>query len=302
MTRRTEFSLLVITGLLVLTPSLARAQADAPRETRYDEHYAPSRMLVALEDDLRVLDEDLAAVPSRSPRYEEFQQRADDIRRDVTLLGDQMRQHREGRHESPVGGTAEVNLIRQDIASLRDDIESAQVRRRGPGASFTVPAGTDIELMLDSGLSSKTSSVEDSVDASTVAAIRINGQTVLPAGAMVAGVVREVRSRSRGQKDGWIRLDFDAITLENGTRVSLRSHVVSLSATRSGNHNLKNGGLGALLGGVIGGLIDGKKGLLIGAAVGAGGGLLATQGEDVELPGGSLITIRLDAPLNFGRR
>ena len=78
--------------------------------------------------------------------------------------------------------------------------------------------------------------------------------------------------------------------------------MVSLSSTPSGNHSLKNGGLGALLGGVIGGIIDGKKGLLIGAAVGAGGGLLATQGGDVELPGGSLITIRLDAPLNFGRR
>ena len=30
--------------------------------------------------------------------------------------------------------------------------------------------------------------------------------------------------------------------------------------------------------------------------------VFATQGEDVDLPGGSLITIRLDAPLNFGRR
>jgi len=198
-----------------------------------------------------------------------------------------------------MGGAAEVGALRQRIAVLRDDIEIAQARR---GNSPVVPAGTQIELMLERELSSRSSNLEDRVEASTIEAIRINGRTVIPAGATVSGVVREVRSRSHGQKDGWIRLDFDTLTLENGVRMGLRSHVVSVSATRSDSHTGRNAGLGAILGGVIGGIIDGKKGFVIGAAVGAGGGLLASQGDEVELPGGSLVTIRLDAPLSFGRR
>jgi len=297
-------SLLMITGLLALSPSPARAQedrsTDPQRDAGYDAHYAPPRILVALQDDLQVLDEDLAALPPQNPRFQEFERRTDGIRRDVTDLADRMRQHSQGRHEAPMGGADEVNALRQRIAMLRDDIEISQARRGG--SALVVPAGTQIELMLVQDLSSRTSNLEDRVEGSTVAAIRIDGRTVIPAGATVSGVVSEVRSRSRGQKDGWIRLDFASLILENGVRMDIRSHVISVSATHSDSHTGRNAGLGAILGGVLGGIIHGKEGFVIGAAVGAGGGLLASQGNEVELPGGSLVTIRLDAPLNFGHR
>ena len=303
MRRTTRRSVLVISGLLALVPLTARAQQERPydsqRDSGYDTHYAPPRMLIALQDDLRVLDEDLSMLSTRNPRYLEFERRTDGIRQDVTDLADRMGQHNEGRHDAPMGGAGEVGALRQRIALLRDDIEIAQARR---GNSLVVPAGTQIEMMLDREISSRSSNLEDRVEASTIAAIRINGRTLIPAGATVSGVVREVRSRSRGEKDGWIRLDFDTLTLENGVRMNLRSHVISVAANRSDRHTGRNAGLGAILGGVIGGIIDGKKGLVIGAAVGAGGGLLASQGDDVELSAGSLLTIRLDAPLNFGRR
>jgi uncharacterized small protein (DUF1192 family) len=292
-------SILAIAGLLALAPLSARAQYEPQRDSGYDTHYAPPRMLVALEDDLRILDDDMRILPARSPRYQEFQRRADDIGRDVTDLADRMRGHSEGRHDAPMTGATEVSDLRQRIAVLRDDIENTRARR---GSSFLVPAGTQIELFLDRELSSRSSNIEDQVEASTTTAIRLNGRTLIPAGATVSGVVREVRSRSRGQKDGWIRLDFDTLTLENGVRMNIRSHVVSVSATHSDGHDARNAGLGAILGGVLGGIIHGKEGFVIGAVVGAGGGLLASQGDDVELPGGSLVTIRLDAPLNFGRR
>lgn len=300
MTRRNRRSLLAISGLLVLAPLSARAQQDPQWGSDYDSHYAPPRLLVALQDDLRILDDDLRILPERNPRSREFQRRADDIRQDVTDLAERMREHGRGRHDARMDGAAEVNDLRQRVALLRDDIENAQARRRSP--RFLVPAGTRLELMLDRELSSRSSNLEDRVEASTVTAIRMNGRTLIPAGATVSGVVREVRSRSRGQKDGWIRLDFDTLTLDNGVRMDIRSHVISVSASRSDDHDARNAGLGAILGGVIGGIIDGKKGFVIGAAVGAGGGLLASQGDDVELPGGSMVTIRLDAPLTFTRR
>jgi hypothetical protein len=203
----------------------------------------------------------------------------------------------------PGDGQVEIAALRMKIATLRDDLEEAQSRRgRGTGP-YVIPAGTTIEVMLNQDLSSRTSNLEDQVEASTVSAVRLNGRTLIPAGATVSGVVREVRSRNRGQQDGWLRLDFDSLTPDRGPRIDMRSHVVSISETpSSGDHSARNGGLGALLGGVIGGIIDGKKGLLIGAAVGAGGGLLATKGDDVDLPEGTLITLRLDRPMSLSRR
>jgi hypothetical protein len=54
------------------------------------------------------------------------------------------------------------------------------------------------------------------------------------------------------------------------------------------------------VGAVVGAAIDGKKGAAIGGAVGAGAGtgvVLATAGEEVRLPRGSTLIVRLSAPL-----
>ena len=273
-----------------------------PLHAQYDQRYARPRDLVALQDDLRLLDDGLGAVSPRSPRYQEFQRRADAIRRDVTALADQMRRYEADRRDDNGGGQAEVAALRHSIAVLREDVEDVQGQDRGRGNGvFLIPAGTEIQVMLDQGLSSRSSNLEDRVEASTVTAIRLNGRTMIPAGATVSGSVREVRSRHRGQQDGWLRLDFDSLTPAGGPRMDIRSHVVAISETRSGNNTLRNGGLGAVLGGVIGALIDGKQGALIGAAVGAGGGILASKGDDVDLQEGALITLRLDEPMTLGR-
>lgn len=156
-------------------------------------------------------------------------------------------------------------------------------------------------MILTQDLSSRLSNPDDRVEASTINAIRMDGRTIIPAGALVTGTVREVRSRRRGQQDAWLKVDFDSLIPQRGPTVPIRSHVVSISQSRD-NDAVRNGGLGALLGGVIGGIIDGKKGALIGAVVGAGGGILASHDDDVDLPEGTLITLRLDGPTMVTRR
>ena len=203
--------------------------------------------------------------------------------------------------------------LRQRISLLRDDVEAVQTRRatRGTGArgtgvrstgGFVIPAGTEIQVMLDQPLSSETANVEDRVEASTVQAIQVNGRTVIPAGATLSGVVAEVRSNKRLRKDGFLRLDFNTLTPENGQPMSITSEVISVAETRSSDHTLRNGGLGAVLGAVVGGIFEGKKGAIVGAVVGGAGGALATHGEEVELPQGTLITLRLDGPTHIARR
>jgi len=54
------------------------------------------------------------------------------------------------------------------------------------------------------------------------------------------------------------------------------------------------------VGAVVGAAIDGKKGAAIGAGVGAGAGtavVLSTAGDEVRLPRGSTLLVRLSAPL-----
>lgn len=289
---------IIVLGFLAIGAPTLHAQYD-----QRDQRGARARDLIALQDDLRVLDDSLIGLDRRNPRYQEFQRRADAVRRDVTVVADEMQRYQNDRRDGSGVGQAEVAALRHSIAVLRDDVEEAQSQGRGRGdGAWLLPAGTEIQVMLAQGLSSRSSNLEDRIEGSTVAAIRINGRTVVPAGATVSGVVREVRSRHRGQQDGWLKIDFDSLTPEHGPRMPIRSHVVAVSELHSGNHTARNTGLGAILGAVIGGMIDGNKGALIGAAVGAGGGLLASQGDDVDLPEGSLVTIRLDGPMTLARR
>jgi hypothetical protein len=49
----------------------------------------------------------------------------------------------------------------------------------------------------------------------------------------------------------------------------------------------------------VGGILGGLEGALLGAVVGGGGVIAATEGKDVELPAGTIIRIRLDTPVRI---
>ncbi len=264
--------------------------------------YARPRDFVALQDDLRLLDDSLYAIPRRNPRQKEFERRASEIRADVSKLAEEVG-GTGGNRLNLVVPRSEVIALRQRITVLREDVDAVQNRRQARGnRALVIPSGTEIEVMLDQGLSSETANVEDRVEASTVAAIELNGRTVIPAGATLSGIVSEVRSNKRLRKDGFLRLEFNTLTLDGGQPMDIRAQVISIAETHSGDHTVRNGGIGAILGAVVGGIFEGKKGALIGAVVGAGGGVLATKGEEVELPQGTLITVRLDGPMTMARR
>jgi hypothetical protein len=52
------------------------------------------------------------------------------------------------------------------------------------------------------------------------------------------------------------------------------------------------------VGGIIGGILGGLKGALAGILIGGGGVVAATEGENVELPPGTVLRMRLDQDLN----
>jgi hypothetical protein len=299
MTMKTTFRAIVTAiALLVLEAQTGFAQGQG---------YARPRDLVALQDDLRLLDDSLYMIPLRNPRQKEFERRAAEIRTDVTRLAEQVG----GQNGAPLNYTvprSEVVALRQRISVLRDDVDTVQTRRaartstRRGTAGYVIPQGTEIQVMLEQPLSSETANVEDRVEASTVQAIQVDGRTVVPAGAILTGYVAEVRSNKRLRKDGLLRLEFNTLTPEGGQPMNINSQVISVSETRQSDNTLRNGGIGAVLGAVVGGIFEGKKGAVIGAVVGGTGGALATHGQEVELPQGTLITLRLDGPMHLARR
>ena len=55
------------------------------------------------------------------------------------------------------------------------------------------------------------------------------------------------------------------------------------------------------MGAIIGGILGGFKGALAGILIGGGGTIAATEGSDVDLPPGTVLRVRMDAPLDVAQ-
>lgn len=287
-----KMALLLAVGLLgLMAPPAAWA---------YDASSARPRDVLALQGELERLDESFSLLRPR--QQQQFQQRVDEIREDVVWLKVQLRRHERDSRQGLGATSADFEDLRSRIATLREDVEATQDRRVTRAASTQVAAGTEMDLRLEQTVSSKTARVEDRVEASLVESVVLNGRTLIPAGTIVSGRVSEAQDAERVQQDGRLGLEFDSFTLGDGTRTNIRGRVVAVEATHTGRSSKANAGLGALLGGVVGGILKGTKGLIVGAVIGAGGALVGTKGQNVELPEGTHLTLRLDAPVQIARR
>jgi hypothetical protein len=126
-----------------------------------------------------------------------------------------------------------------------------------------------------------------------------NGRTAIPAGAEISGTVSSVQPAQRPSKGGRLEVNFDQMTVD-GRRLAMDGRVVKIDD--GGGIDKRKAGLGAVIGGVLGAVLDGKKGALIGAIVGGGGAVVASSGEEVELPAGTVLTVQLERPMNLARR
>ena len=293
---------------VLLVPVRASQFEPRPKEfdPRCDQGDARPRDLVALEDDLYLLYGSLNAFPRTHPQFGDFQRRSAGFRNEVAALADRIsrdRRYADRRGEERYGAdyrylpasTSEVTGLRYRIGLLREEIDDA-CGRRFVNSDLVIPAGTTLEVMLDTGVSSRWTSLDERFEASTVAALPEGGRALIPAGATVNGSVREVRSRRRGQGDSFLRLDFDALTPQGGPRMELRSQVVTISKGPSPERVRNNA-----LSGVLGGVFESVKGAMIDVTTVEDGGLLASRGQEVDLPEGTVIVLRLDRPLAVPR-
>jgi hypothetical protein len=210
---------------------------------------------------------------------------------------------------------AEFIDLRDRLEDLRSRVRGDSTSRYGTGAGTsasgtssdrdrtvtetepgTLPSGTELDVRLASRLSSDTARVEDRFEATTLVELRQNGVTIIPAGSVVRGVVTDVKKAGRIDRKGSLTLTFDQIRI-HGRTYPIRGTVTQ--ALEAGGYKEDAGkiGAGAAVGAVIGGIIGGVKGAITGVLIGGGGVVAATEGQDVELPEGTVLRMRLDEPL-----
>jgi hypothetical protein len=166
-----------------------------------------------------------------------------------------------------------------------------------PSSRGEIPAGQELDVRLQTTLSSATAQPEQRFDATTVADLTQDGRVLVPAGSTVRGVVANVDKADRIDRAGKLTLSFDRLTVR-GRNYPIRGMATQVFESGGIREEGTKAGAGAGVGAVIGGIIGGVKGAVIGAVIGAGGTIAATEGKDIELPAGSIVRIRIDSPVD----
>jgi hypothetical protein len=168
----------------------------------------------------------------------------------------------------------------------------------GPPAPVhvTIQAGTNLAIRVDQRISVKTSHAGDGFTGEVVEpVVDPNGNTIVPKGTQVGGVIDEAHKRGRFKGASVLELRLTSMTL-NGTEYHLRTADLTERKKGKGKRSAAMIGGGAGLGMLIGGIASGGTGLLIGGLAGAGAGTAGaglTGNRDLDIPAESIVHFRL---------
>jgi hypothetical protein len=161
-----------------------------------------------------------------------------------------------------------------------------------------VPVGQEIDVRLQTALSSATATPEQRFTATTAVDLMQGDRVLIPAGSTVRGIVSSVDKAGNIDRTGRLTLAFDQITVR-GREHEFRGMATEVFESRGIRDEVGTVGAAGAVGAIVGGIIGGVKGAIIGAGVGTGGVIVATEGKDIELPAGTIVRVRLDTPLRI---
>lgn len=161
-----------------------------------------------------------------------------------------------------------------------------------------VPSGTEMDVRLTNNLNSGTVQVEDRFEGTTLVDLNINGRTVIPAGAVMRGVVSSVEPATRTNRTAKMTVSFDQVTV-NGRVYPIRGTVTQAIQGEGIKGETGRIATGAGAGAILGGILGGVKGAVLGAVIGGGGITAATEGKEIDLPQGTVLRVRLDSPVSI---
>lgn len=182
-------------------------------------------------------------------------------------------------------------------------------------AVVTVESGEHLVLELQENLNTAYSKQGEKASFTTLRELGDGNRIIIPARSTVQATLTEVKKPGRASRPGQIALQFDEITLPDGTTLPLDATLIRAGftniTTSQGSAKVKGEGgthkgdivsvaIGAGQGALIGASVGGKKGAAYGSAVGAGIGvlqILLRKGPHLDLPRGMLFEVELDSSL-----
>lgn len=282
----------------VALAAFVAASAVLPLHAQGREDARP-RDIQRLQEELQNLEAELKGLEAGDREADAFHARAEEIREEAIYLKVKMRKNERAGREGTGVSYDEVAELHRSIRDLRDDVEAA-FGGRDSDRELRLPEGTEFDVRLEQGVSSKTARREDRVEGSVAAPVRAEGRMALAAGTRVRGIVRRAEPAERPSKEGRLELEFEAVYVDR-ERVEMLARVTAVGEGGVGKDASK-AGVGAVLGGVLGGILGGKEGAIAGVVLGGTGAVVGTKGEDVTLPPGAVVRVRLAKPLVLPRR
>jgi hypothetical protein len=295
--------------LLAIVPASAIAQDGRPARVGMAQQSATSADIQRLQTDVSDVASEIARLRSTNADLaSRLQTELDELREEAIYLKVKLRK--------------EGTVTRGEYLDLRDRIDDVRVRARaddpvrqgawkgnppnrppatiaGPppreSSSSAIPVGHELDVRLQTELSSETAQVEDRFEATTVADLYRGNDVLIPAGSVLRGVVRTVDKATRTDRRGELTVSFDQVTVR-GRTYPMRATVIDTIKSEGIKGEVGRIGAGSAIGGVIGGIIGGVKGAVLGVLIGGGGTMAATPGKDVTLPPGTILRVRLDTP------
>jgi len=277
-------------GVLVLVSNVAFAQVAvdmAMLERRYEDAqaaYDRNSRSISDRQEINEIRDELG--------YLRVKQRRGDV---VTRTERQRLNDRIDRYMTRIGAgqTSSTGVYRGDRDGIRGGrIGSSQGR-------LEIPAGSEVDVRLVTGLTSDTAQVEDRVEGTTMIDLYSGSDLLIPAGSVVTGWVTSVDRASRTDRKGSLTVEFNRIHM-NGRTYDTKAYVTQALESEGLKGEAGRIGAGSAVGAIIGGILGGVKGAIAGVLIGGGGVIAATEGKDVHLPEGTVLRVRFDSSVPLG--
>ncbi len=167
--------------------------------------------------------------------------------------------------------------------------------------SLTVPASSVVGLRVETPLSTERARLEDRVNGRVTRDVMADGRVAIPAGAQAIGSVTLVERGGKIKEKARLGVRFHTLVLADGTELPINTEAIYREGEPPAGESTRKIGGAAVGGAILGALIGGKKGAIVGATTGAAGGTAVVMAGDrnaATLPTGTIVTVRLAAPVS----
>jgi hypothetical protein len=290
----------VLLALALAAPAAAQSVSNSDIQRLQDEVYRAggdlSRLRTTspteasrLQDELDSLSEDVIYLKVKLRRENTVD------RRDYTDVRDRLQNLRErARGDNPRGATSTTGRT-PDRDVVFDDRPGTTSTTSSRDRDRGIPIGQEVDVRLQTELTSDTAQVEDRFEATTVVDLYEGNRVLIPAGSVMRGIVTSVNRASRTDRKGSLTVSFNQVTVR-GRSYPMRGSVTDTIESEGIRGEAARIGAGSAVGAIIGGIIGGAKGALLGVLIGGGGTMVATEGKDVHVPAGTILRVRMDTP------